>query len=157
MADGQIISKALGTLLDIMTSNEVKESQAIEAARAIIKYEAPSEVFDLTHDYLMGVAEDEGQAVALRLEALKLIREVEAKRVVPGTAKAVDTAGALAFGRQVALAKRRVALVREGKWAAPDGWDADLGEVRGVIVGKEGIAERLKAARERARSTSTHV
>lgn len=149
MAEGQIISRALGALLDIMTSSEVKDGQCIEAARAIIEYEAPPEVFDLTYEYLIGVAQDEAQDVALKLRALELIRKVEAKRITPGTAKAVDTAAALALGRTVATAKRRVELVRDGRWPPVEGWDEDLGEVRGVVVDAEGIAERLEAARTR--------
>ncbi|MGR9394910.1 hypothetical protein ACU8OL_18210 [Rhizobium leguminosarum] len=149
MAEAEIISPALAALLDIMTSHEVKESQCIEAARAIIEYEAPPEVFEITHAYLMGLAQDDGQAVGLKLEALKLLRKVEAKRVVPGTARAVDAAGALALGRQMAKAKRRVELVRDGRWPAPEGWAEELGEVRGVVVEEEGIAVRLEAARGR--------
>ncbi|MBA5804444.1 hypothetical protein [Rhizobium changzhiense] len=152
MAEGQIISRALGALLDIMTSSEVKEAQCIEAARAIIEYEAPSEVFDLTYDYLMGVAQGEEQDTGLKLEALKLIRKVEAKRVVPGTAKAVDTVAAQALGRKVAMAKRRLGLVRDGRWPpAEQGWGEDLEEVRGMGVEEEGIAERLEEARTRYR------
>ncbi|MGO7868653.1 hypothetical protein AB9E15_05335 [Rhizobium leguminosarum] len=147
MAEGQIISKALGALLDIMTSDKIKETQCIEAARAIIEYEAPPEVFDLTYDYLMGVAQGEEQDTGLKLEALKLIRKVEAKRVVPGTAKAVETVAAQALGRKVAMAKRRLGLVRDGRWPAERGWGEDLGEVREMGVEEEGIAERLEAAR----------
>lgn len=149
MAEGQIISKALGALLDIMTSDKIKEAQCIEAARAIIEYEAPPEVFDLTYDYLMGVAQGEEQDTGLKLEALKLIRKVEAKRVLPGTARAVDTVAAQALGRKVATAKRRLGLVRDGRWPPADSWADDLGEVRGIVVEEEGIAERLEAARTR--------
>lgn len=147
MAEAEIISPALGALLDIMVSPDVHEPQCLEAARAIIEYEAPSEVFELTHQYLMGIAQDPDQPVPLKLEALKLIRKVEAKRVVPGTAKAVDTAKSLALGQQVARAKRRVELMQAGKWPPEPGWDDDLGEIRGVVVEEEGIAERLGAAR----------
>ncbi|TCU29929.1 hypothetical protein [Rhizobium laguerreae] len=150
MAEGQIISKALGALLDIMTSDKVKEAQCIEAARAIIEYEAPPEVFDLTYKYLIGVAQDEAQDVALKLKALELIRKAEAKRITPGTAKAVDTSAAMALGRAVAMAKRRVELVRGERWPAQDGWTENLGEVRGMVVEEEGVASRLKAARSRA-------
>ncbi len=147
MAEITTISPALAALLDIMTSQDVEEARCMEAARAIIEYEAPAAVFDLTYEYLMGVARD-GE-VGLKLEALKLIRKVEAKRVVPGTAKAVDTAQALALGRRMALARRRMELIRAGAWPAEAGWGEDLGEVRGVVVEVEGVAERLEAARVR--------
>jgi hypothetical protein len=149
MPEPTTISPALGALLDIMTSHEIPEAKCIEAARAIIEYEAPAEVFDLTHRYLMGVAKEEGQDVALKLKALELIRKVEAKRVVPGTAKAIDTAKALRLGKQLALAKRRMELVKGGAWPPSAGWGDDLGEVRGVVVEEEGFAERLEAASRR--------
>jgi len=151
MAEAEIISPVLGALLDIMLAHDVSEPQCIEAARAIIEYEAPTEVFDLTHQYLMGIAQDPDQPVPLKLEALKLIRKVEAKRVVPGTARAVDGAAAKALGLEVARAKRRVELVRAGKWPPGEGWDEDLGEVRGIVVSEEGLAVRLNAARMGAR------
>ncbi|MBX5046974.1 hypothetical protein [Rhizobium lentis] len=96
----------------------------------------------------MSVAQGEGQDVGLKLEALKLIRKVEAKRVVPGTAKAIDTAQAMALGKRVATAKRRLELVRKKEWPAQKGWANNLGEVRGIVVEEERIAERLEAARE---------
>lgn len=147
MPQPEIISPALGALLDIMTSMEVEEARCVAAARAVIEFEAPAEVFDLTYKYLLGVATDERQEVGLKLEALKLIRKVEAKRVVPGTAAAVNVVAAKALGRRSAVAKRRVALMREGKWPPRDsGWMADaVGEP--MAVEPEGLAERLKAAR----------
>lgn len=156
MAEPAIISPVLGALLDIMTSHEVPEVRCIEAARAIIEYEAPAEVFDLTHRYLMGIATEEGQDVVLKLKALELIRRVEAKRVVPGTAKAVDSAKAMALGRRLAVAKRRVELVRAGTWSPEPGWDNHLGEITEVVLKEEGIAERLEAARVGVQSDAAH-
>ncbi|MOA67428.1 hypothetical protein D3C78_1946040 [compost metagenome] len=71
--------------------------------------------------------------------------------MVPGTAKAVDTVAAKALGRKLATAKRRVELMRGKGWPAEHGWNHDLGEVRGVVIEKEEIADRLEAARRRAR------
>ncbi|MER9554664.1 hypothetical protein [Mesorhizobium sp. M0323] len=88
--DDPEISPALQKLLDIMTSPDVMVERSIEAAKAIIEYEAPPEVFDLTYQFLMGVANDAKADVGLQLEALKLIRKVEARRVSPGTTKGAD-------------------------------------------------------------------
>ncbi len=41
MAEGEILSPALAALLQIMTSTEVAEAKCVEAAKAIIEYEAP--------------------------------------------------------------------------------------------------------------------
>ncbi len=143
----EIISPAIGALLDIMVSPDIPEVRCLEAAKAIIEYECPPEVFAIVQTYLMGVAEGEGQPVELRLKALELIRKVEARRVTPGTTKSVDTAATMALGRAAATARRRVELVRAGEWPPKKGWAEDLGEVRGIVIEEEGIAERLEAAR----------
>ncbi|WP_064681264.1 hypothetical protein [Rhizobium bangladeshense] len=150
MAEAEIPSPVLDALLDIMTSDDIPEARCIDAAKAIIEYESPPEVFAIVHAYLMGVAQDAGQPVELKLKALELIRKVEARRVVPGTSKAIDTAQAMALGNRVAIAKRRIELVRKEAWPAQKGWADNLGEVRGIVVEEEGIAERLEAARLKA-------
>lgn len=158
MAEPEIISPTLAALLDIMTSNEVPETRCIEAAKAIIEYEAPAGVFDLTHQFLLGVAQDARQDVGLKLEALKLIRKVEARRVVPGTTKGADTQASVAAGQQFARANRRLALIREGKWPSTEDWVEGLEPTLGGAIEVEGLAERLERARLRyaaSRSSKT--
>jgi hypothetical protein len=99
-----------------MTSTNVAESKCVEAARAIIEYEAPPGVFDLTHRYLMGLVEDAEQDVGLKLEALKLIRRVEARRVVPGAVADAEKTAQLA--KRVEAARKRVARFRDGQSTA---------------------------------------
>ncbi|TPN28355.1 hypothetical protein FKO01_21790 [Mesorhizobium sp. B2-3-3] len=82
------ISPALQKLLEIMCSPDVPVARSLLAAKAIIEYEAPEEVKDLTYRFLMGVAE--GSDVGLQLKALELLRKVEAKRVSPGTTRGAD-------------------------------------------------------------------
>lgn len=153
----EIISPALGALLDIMVSPDIDERRCLEAAKAIIEYECPPEIFAIVQSYLMGVAEGKGQPVELKLKALELIRKVEARRVTPGTTKAVDTTQAMALGKAAATAKRRLELVKGGRWPAPEGWAEDLGEFRGIVVEEEGIAERLEAARRNVRLKEREV
>ncbi|MER8524811.1 hypothetical protein [Mesorhizobium sp. M1272] len=106
------ISPALQKLLAIMTSPEVPVAQSVAAARAIIEYEAVPWVFDLTYQFLMGVAEDSNSDVGLQLKALELIRKVEARRVSPGTTKGADPMEGLGLRLEAARlrveAKRRV-------------------------------------------------
>ncbi|MER9236605.1 hypothetical protein NKI56_32095 [Mesorhizobium sp. M0622] len=84
------ISPALRKLLDIMTSPEVPVARSIDAARAVIEYETVPAIFELTYQFLMGVAEDPKQDVGLQLKALELLRKVEARRVSPGTTRGAD-------------------------------------------------------------------
>nr|WP_278437150.1 hypothetical protein [Brucella anthropi] len=109
---GEILSPALAALLQIMTSTEVAEAKCVEAAKAIIEYEAPQGVYDLTHRYLIGVAEDDEQSTDLRLEALKLLRKVEARRIVPGVAKGEDTEKAKRLAERLEAARERVERFR---------------------------------------------
>lgn len=146
MTDNEILSPALVALLQIMTSADVSEARCIEAAKAIIEYEAPQGVYDLTHRYLLGVAEDEAQDVGLKLEALKLIRKVEARRVVPGVAVAADATASRETARRLGLAKYRLSLMAEGKWPPVEGWE-QAAVPEAVTRNTEGLAERLKAAR----------
>ena len=53
------------------------DRKRIEAARAIIEYEAPPDVFDVTRQFLMGIAEAPEQDVEWVLKALQLVRKVE--------------------------------------------------------------------------------
>lgn len=143
MTDAEI-SPALKKLLDIMTSPEVPVARSIEAAKAIIEYEAPPEVFDLTYQFLIGVAEDPRQDIGLKLEALKLIRKVEARRVVPGTAKAVDSHAQAELSLRLAKAQRRVEMFRKGKWPAEKDWAEGLAPISGTVIELDGIGRRLK-------------
>lgn len=148
MAESEILSPALVALLQIMTSADVAEARCVEAAKAIIEYEAPQGVYDLTHRYLLGVAEDEGQDVGLKLEALKLLRKVEARRVVPGVAVAADAAISRETARRLGSAKCRLSLIAAGKWPPVEGWEQAVVPMD-VTVNTGGLAERLKAARGR--------
>ena len=145
MAEGEILSPALAALLQIMTSTEVVEAKCVEAAKAIIEYEAPQGVFDLTHRYLLGVAEDDEQSTDLRLEALKLLRKVEARRVAPP--RVASLIANKETTERLGRAKQRLTLVAEGKWPPEDADWTEQVMVLPVQGSTEGVAERLKAAR----------
>ncbi|PQA72304.1 hypothetical protein C3731_17105 [Brucella oryzae] len=142
---GEILSPALAALLQIMTSTEVAEAKCVEAAKAIIEYEAPQGVYDLTHRYLIGVAEDEEQSTDLRLEALKLLRKVEARRVAPPPAASLVANKETA--ERLGRAKQRLALVAEGKWPTSEAGWAENADNPALEMSTVGLAERLKAAR----------
>lgn len=145
MSDAEILSPAVAALLDIMTSTEVAEGRCIEAARAIIEYEAPPGVFDLTHRYLMGMAQDAEQDVGLRLEALKLLRKVEARRVVPSPAPSI--AMAKATTQAMVNARKRMALNAKGQWPTQSVW-AERGDAEASE--DDGLAATVKRVRESA-------
>ncbi|TPM32948.1 hypothetical protein [Mesorhizobium sp. B2-3-5] len=111
MTDEPEISPALQRLLEIMTAHDVPVAQSLAAARAIIEYEAPPWVFDLSYRFLLGVAEDPKSDVGLQLKALELLRKVEAKRVSPGTTRGADPMEGL--GRRLEEARLRAEAKRK--------------------------------------------
>ncbi|WP_287381946.1 hypothetical protein [Mesorhizobium sp.] len=151
MTETETISPVLRKLLEIMTSPEVPDARSVEAAKAIIEFEAPPEVFDLTYQFLMGLANDDRQEVSLKLEALKLIRKVEARRVVPGVTKGSDPQAQGELGRRMAASRRRLELWREGKWPpASLAWAGGLEPVECGPIEVDGLGKRLEDARLRA-------
>ncbi|TPL00678.1 hypothetical protein FJ938_22050 [Mesorhizobium sp. B2-4-14] len=105
------LSASLRRLLDIMTSPEVPVPQSVAAARAIVEYEAPPEVFELCCRFLIGVAEDPKSDVGLQLKSLELLRKVEAKRVSPGTIRGADPMEGV--GRRLEEARLRAEAKRK--------------------------------------------
>ena len=76
--------RALVVLLGILADPNTWIGKRMEAAGALLSYEAPPEVVDTAKQFLLGVAEDERpEFVALRLKALKLLRQAEARRIRP--------------------------------------------------------------------------
>lgn len=149
MTSAEIISPTLAALLDIMTSADLPEIRCIEAAKAIIEYEAPSGVFDLTQQFLLGIAQNPNSDVGLKLEALKLTRKVEARRVVPGTAKAVTAKDEAYLSKRLAAARLRLRFVREGKWPGATDWTEGIVQSR---ADADGIAHRLERTLDRSAS-----
>lgn len=140
------LSRALVALLDLMTDTELWIGRRVEAAKAIIEHEAPTEVFDLTHQFLLGVAEG-GEDVEWKLKALALLRKVEARRVVPGTTTGPSDNASNALGLRLSAAKRRVELVKAGEWPPLPGWQRDLVPAKVSTAMPSDFAEKLKEAR----------
>lgn len=134
--ESEILSPAVQVLLGIMVSREFPEGKCLEAAKAVIEYEVSPGVYSLVAKYLLGVAEDPRHDVALRLEALKTLRKVEARRVVPGEGSARNAPG---LADQMQAARERVAAKAEGRLPT-------LRAVPNEIKGS-GLAAKLQRAR----------
>ncbi|MBN9454004.1 MAG: hypothetical protein J0I42_18865 [Bosea sp.] len=130
------VSPAIGALLDLMTNPSLTIGQRIEAARAIIEFEAPPAVFELARSFLMGVAENAD--FDLKIRALQLVRKVEARRVVPGEGQAKHD---VALAERMAAARERLAARAEGRWTTPNV------ESLAEHVEGNGLAARLQRAR----------
>jgi hypothetical protein len=78
-------TRAIDTLLQIMRDTEVSTRRRIEAAEALLGFEAPVEAVGHAREYLVSVFEDREQAIDDRMDALKISQKFGAKRIAPQT------------------------------------------------------------------------
>src|SRR5262245_42417148 len=78
-------TRTIDTLLEIMTDTDMATHRRIEAAEAILGFEAPTDAVNQAREYLMSVFENREETIADRMEALQLSRKFEAKKIAPQT------------------------------------------------------------------------
>ena len=98
----------------------------IEAAEQLLDYEAPPEIVEEAKAFLTEIAERKETHVDLKLDALKLLRKVEARKVVPPKATVRDDPQRIERCRNLDILKRRSALVEAGVFPFPAGYADDL-------------------------------
>jgi len=117
-------SPAIAALVEIMRDNEAMlPRRRIEACEHLLDYECPLEVIEEAKTVLMSIVEDGETLVDIKLDALKLLRRVESRKVSPGRAVREND---IEISRAVELLRRRGALVKAGIFPFPDGYDDDL-------------------------------
>src|SRR5215469_4615776 len=79
-------SRAVAALVEIMRDTEQAPRRRIEACEHLLDYECPPEVIEEAKAVLMSIVEDGETLVDIKLNALKLLRRVESRRVSPGRA-----------------------------------------------------------------------
>ena len=118
------MTRAISALIKIMTDSEAPLRCRIEATEGLLAYEAPDEAVALAKEFLASVFESD-EHVTVRLDALKLMRKAEARRISAPPVPA-DDYRQRKMQRRIAVGRRRAKLMTEGLWPAPKGWDADL-------------------------------
>src|SRR5262249_35274180 len=81
----QMTTRTIDTLLEIMTDSEMSTHRRIEAAEALLGFESPADAVSRAREYLMSVFEDREEGIDNRMDALKLSRKFEAKKIAPQT------------------------------------------------------------------------
>jgi predicted nucleic acid-binding protein len=124
MTSARTTSRAIAALVEIMRDNEaVLPRRRIEACEHLLDYECPPSVIEEAKTVLMSIVENGEKPVDIKLEALKLLRRVEARKVSPG--RGVREAN-IEIGRAVEIARRQGALLKAGIFPYPDGYADDL-------------------------------
>ena len=79
-------TRTIDMLLDIMADTDMSTHRRIEAAEALLGFEAPAEVVARAREYLAQVSEDkENEEIGDRMDALQISRKFEAKKIAPQT------------------------------------------------------------------------
>lgn len=120
------MTRAIAALLDIMTDTAAPVRRRVEACEGLLAYEAPEEAVEKAKDFLASIFEDANQHIDDRLDALKLMRKAEARRISQPTVTAADDRANRETWRRLEAARRRMALIEAGMWPPPKGWADDL-------------------------------
>jgi hypothetical protein len=120
------LEASLAALRQIFRDEEAPPRARIEAAEAILSYEAPADLIQEAKGFLIELLQDQEMSVSLRLEASKILRKAEAPKVQNGPVASVDKVAEREMARDILKAKRRLAIHLAGLWPPPSGYCDDL-------------------------------
>jgi hypothetical protein len=148
------MTKAIIALLEIMADSSTPLRRRIEATEGLLAYEAPGEAVEQAKSFLTSVFEDGNQHYDDRLDALKLMRKAEARKITQPTATAADAQANREVSRKLEVIRRRLSLFKAGMWPAPKGWMDDLSPANYVAPPGSStpvdVYEAVRNAREKA-------
>jgi hypothetical protein len=120
-------TRAITTLIEIMSNEEISARRRIEACDSLLGYESPPEINEQAKEFLTKVFEDSEVEVGDRLEALKLMRKVEAAKVSPRTVRTQrEETDRREAWRRHEIAQRHWKLSLAIHDVPPKGWADDL-------------------------------
>jgi hypothetical protein len=147
------MTASVEALCDILLDETVALYDRIEAAEALLSFEAPVGATAEAKVFLTKVFENGENNVNVRLNALKIIRKAEARKVTqPATGYASEAERREEWRKHIWF-KRRTKLLDAGFNPLPAGWDDNLGEDFVPPDGDPprfnpiGLAERMREAR----------
>ena len=121
-------TRTIDTLLEIVADTDMATRRRVEAAEAILGFEAPADVVHRARDYLMSVFENREEAIGDRMDALQISRKFEAKRIMPQTVhhtRREETDRKEAW-REYEISQLKLRIILATHDHPPKGWDADL-------------------------------
>ena len=84
------MTASLEALRNIMLDENISLRRRVEAAESILSFESPSEMVEEAKAFLTEVFDDRETNVDLRLDALKIMRKAEARKVTQPPAASID-------------------------------------------------------------------
>src|SRR6516225_10662856 len=122
-------TRATDILLEIMGDPELPTRRRMQAAEALLGFEAPVNVINHAREYLATVFENrEGEKIEDRMEAAQITRKFEAKKIAPQTVHMTrrDEADRREAWRAYEILRRKIDLVKATRQQPPPGWADDL-------------------------------
>jgi hypothetical protein len=122
-------TRAVEVLLEIMDDKKLFARRRIEAAEALLGFEAPAEAVSRARAYLAQVFEDkETEDIADRMEAAQITRKFEAKKIAPQTVHLTrrEEKDRKEAWRAYDISQRQAKLILATLDHPPKGWDSDL-------------------------------
>ena len=119
-------TRSINALIQIMHDEAVPPRRRVEAAEQLLDYECPAQIVEEAKAFLTSIFEDSEMLVDIKLDALKLMRKAEAKKIVPARVSTRDQASRIEICRALEIARRRRALIEAGVFPFPPGCDDDL-------------------------------
>jgi hypothetical protein len=96
------------------------------AAEQLLLFEAPADAAELARTFLTDVFEDPDNHVNQRLEALKIIRRSEARKITQPDQGVLSEHERLEEWRRLLMFERQIKIIKAGIWPLPKGWADDL-------------------------------
>jgi hypothetical protein len=121
-------TRAVDILLEIMADAEMTTRRRIEAAEALLGFEAPPDAVARAREYLIEVADNRDESIADRMDALQISRKAEAAKITPQTVHMTrrDEADRKEAWRAYEVLQRKSRIVMATHELPPPGWDDDL-------------------------------
>jgi hypothetical protein len=147
------MTASIAALREIMLDDTISLCDRMEAAEDLLTFEAPADATEEAKAFLTQVFEDSENHVNTRLDALKIIRKAEARKITHPPVSAASEGERREEWRKHIWFKRRSKLLDAGFDPLPAGWDDDLGEDFVPPDGDPprfnpiGLAERMREAR----------
>jgi hypothetical protein len=149
------MSASVLTLRKIFLDPTISIRRRIEAAEAVLTFESPPDVADDARAFLAEIFENLDHDIDLRLDALKVMRKAEARRVTQPILSPGEAHRNREAWRKKAIDERRKELIEAGLWPAPDDWADDLKSPDWVPppgnpnppLDVENLGDRMRAAR----------
>jgi hypothetical protein len=127
IGNSSAITASITALLAIMGNETESMRRRIDSAEALLTYEAPEFVIERAKGFLTALLEvHQGVRTDHRLEASRLLRKAEAKKIVQQSVRSAESDQWREVGQRMAMARRRMKLLQAGLWPAPTDWADDL-------------------------------